>query len=257
MSPHLVHAVAYAGGPRPQQHLVDGLLAYYHYGCDGFDDAGWGCGFRTVQSILSWLSPQEPPPSIPELQRLLGHSAGTRTWIGVQDAVVILDELHGAQVEVLPLRSGHELPAQLARIESHFSAGGGPLMVGGVADVYSKTVIGVRHASEDHEGALLILDPHYIGDAALTHDVDTLSAGGWAAWRPLSRALNSGSSYNIALPRPISGARSPQQKGAAGMARGPPESATNHGAAAAGLQVSSQWSIEVVASGYDSRASES
>ena len=27
---------------------------YWHYVCDNFDDRGWGCGYRTLQTIASW-----------------------------------------------------------------------------------------------------------------------------------------------------------------------------------------------------------
>ena len=43
-------------------HLLQRPARYYHYGL-GHADHGWGCGYRTVQSILSWLS-AEPAPSI-------------------------------------------------------------------------------------------------------------------------------------------------------------------------------------------------
>ena len=34
---------------------VKGDYTYWHYGCDGFDDRGFGCGYRTLQTICSWL----------------------------------------------------------------------------------------------------------------------------------------------------------------------------------------------------------
>ena len=73
-------------------------------------------------------------------------------------------------------------------------------MIGGGADVYSKTVVGVDATS----GALLILDPHYVGSAVHDADVEGLRAGGWATWHPLSSALSAASFYNVALPRPLS-----------------------------------------------------
>ena len=36
--------------------LVKGSYEYWHYGCDGFDDRGFGCGYRTLQSICSWMN---------------------------------------------------------------------------------------------------------------------------------------------------------------------------------------------------------
>ena len=35
---------------------------------------GWGGGYRTVQTMLSGLHPDEPPPDISTIQRLLKHA---------------------------------------------------------------------------------------------------------------------------------------------------------------------------------------
>ena len=35
---------------------IKGSFDYWHYGCDGFDDRGFGCGYRTLQSICSWMN---------------------------------------------------------------------------------------------------------------------------------------------------------------------------------------------------------
>ena len=196
--PPLALAADYSGpASSAARTLVGGQLRYMHYSCDGFCDNGWGCGLRTVQTILSWLNPEEPPPSIPDMQATLGHALGSKSWIGVQEAVVLLDELYDATVQVLPLSSGRELSAHLPRLASHFESGGGPLMIGGTTDVYSKTIIGV----DQERSALLILDPHYVGGAVHARDVESLRVAGWAAWKPLFAALNDGSHYNVALPR--------------------------------------------------------
>jgi hypothetical protein len=129
-------------------HLLQRPARYYHYGL-GHADHGWGCGYRTVQSILSWLS-AEPAPSISAMQDLLKRAhafQGERGWIGVQEAVILLDELHDCQTKVLPLASGAEAGAHLAELAAHFDGGGGPIMVGGGGDVYSKTVVGVSTAA--------------------------------------------------------------------------------------------------------------
>jgi len=54
--------------------LVKGNYVYYHYKCDGFNDVGWGCGYRTLQTMCSWLIGQKQPgkvPSIPQIQEIL------------------------------------------------------------------------------------------------------------------------------------------------------------------------------------------
>ena len=195
----------------PGAHLLRRPVRYYHYGL-GHSDHGWGCGYRTVQAILSWLS-AEPAPTISALQDTLKRThayPGERGWIGVPDAVIILDELHGCQAKIISLASGAEAGAHLSELAVHFDAGGGPVMVGGGGDVYSKTVVGV---STSPPGALLILDPHYVGTASLNIRPQPLEAGldvpdtsrqalwsgGWVAWRPLS-VLRHDSFYNLALP---------------------------------------------------------
>ena len=34
---------------------VSGHYAYHHYMQDGLDDSGWGCAYRSLQTIVSWL----------------------------------------------------------------------------------------------------------------------------------------------------------------------------------------------------------
>jgi len=136
----------------------------------------------------------------------------------VPDAVIILDELHAyvpeydhsCQAKIISLASGAEGGAHLSELAAHFDAGGGPVMVGGGGDAYSKTVVGV---SPSPPGALLILDPHYAGTESLHFRSQPLEAGldipdtsrqalwsgGWVAWRPLS-VLRHDSFYNLALP---------------------------------------------------------
>ena len=209
-------------------------MRYYHYGL-GHCDHGWGCGYRTVQTILSWLS-AEPAPTISALQDILerAHACpGERGWIGVPDAVIILDELHGCQAKIISLASGAEAGAHLLELAAHFDAGGGPVAVGGGGDVYSKTVVGVIPSPP---GALLILDPHYAGTESLhirPHSLEAaleasdtsrqaLWCGGWVAWRPLS-VLRHDSFYNLALPlalqpadHPSSATRTEASQAAAG-----------------------------------------
>lgn len=35
--------------------IVDGLYSYHHYMQDNFDDNGWGCAYRSLQTIISWF----------------------------------------------------------------------------------------------------------------------------------------------------------------------------------------------------------
>ena len=221
-------------------HLLRGALRYHHYGVDGFADHGWGCGYRTVQSMFSWLAPDLPAPSIPAMQRTLaqaGSGVGPRGFIGAVDAVVLLDE--HASVVIRHLRPGEDRSSLAPELSAHFDSGGGPVMVGGSSDVYSKTVVGVR---EGTPAALLVLDPHYAGQAlAQGEDPAGLWAEGWIAWRPVDTLLRADSFYNAGLPRRRAEAKAeaPQTQAAAAPATAP------------GGDASVDWSglIEVVESG--------
>ena len=35
--------------------LVQGTYSYHHYMQDGFNDDGWGCAYRSLQTIISWF----------------------------------------------------------------------------------------------------------------------------------------------------------------------------------------------------------
>jgi len=195
------HSPSKAGG---SIHLLQGPLRYYHYGIDGFADFGWGCGYRTVQSMFSWLS-VGAPPSIPDIQEILARAhpdayAGKRGWIGVADAVIILDVMLGAPLAVWDLKSGAEISRLLPELAVHFDTGGGPIMIGGGSDVYSKTLVGVFDGGCTHASALLIWDPHYPGKASLTSDVQELWDNGWVAWKSLD-TLRADSFYNLGLVR--------------------------------------------------------
>ncbi|XP_077529043.1 UFM1 specific peptidase 1 isoform X4 [Haemaphysalis longicornis] len=89
---------------------VKGKYDYYHYGCDGVDDRGWGCGYRTLQTLCSWVvhqrcqAGQEPAravPSISEIQAALVSLGdkepgfqGSRDWIGSTEVFLCLDHFY-------------------------------------------------------------------------------------------------------------------------------------------------------------------
>lgn len=54
---------------------ISGDYIYFHYCHDGFNDAGWGCAYRSLQTLYSWFLLQgyasSPVPTIPEIQRIL------------------------------------------------------------------------------------------------------------------------------------------------------------------------------------------
>jgi NADH:ubiquinone oxidoreductase subunit B-like Fe-S oxidoreductase len=34
---------------------VQGMYSYHHYMQDRIDDSGWGCAYRSLQTIVSWF----------------------------------------------------------------------------------------------------------------------------------------------------------------------------------------------------------
>ena len=56
-------------------HCVQGSYDYYHYLQDRFDDNGWGCAYRSLQTLCSWFQIQSyssaPVPSHRDIQSCL------------------------------------------------------------------------------------------------------------------------------------------------------------------------------------------
>ena len=77
--------------------LLSGHYLYYHYGCDGVDDRGRGCGYRTLQTLFSW--PEGLPVGVPELGAVqaaledMGDKPpgfrGSQSWIGCVEASLL------------------------------------------------------------------------------------------------------------------------------------------------------------------------
>ncbi|XP_049588586.1 ufm1-specific protease 1 isoform X1 [Syngnathus scovelli] len=191
--------------------LVEGDYQYYHYGCDGQDDRGWGCGYRTIQSMASWLGsnvkPQvqnKPPPSILEIQQALvsmmdkpSSFLGSKEWIGTFEASLVLSYFYDVPCRLVHVRSGGAELEQVAveTLHRHFSKHRCPVMMGGDRDNSSKGVMGVCTGAAG--SYLLIVDPHYYGGQLERGEVQRR---GWAAWKKLS-SFNQSSFYNLCLPQ--------------------------------------------------------
>lgn len=194
--------------------LMKGDCLYFHYGCDGLDDRGWGCGYRTVQTMASWIhfncsssslqDQNKPAPSLPEIQRALvamgdkpGFFSGSREWIGTFEASLVLDWLHDVPCKVVHVRGGGAELEQVAvqELHQHFATHGSPVMMGGDRDNSSKGVLGV--CTGDEGSHVLVVDPHYFGCKL---EKTELQRRGWVAWRRVS-SLDQSSFYNLCLPQ--------------------------------------------------------
>jgi hypothetical protein len=168
---------------------------YFHYTVDGYNDIGWGCAYRSIQTILSWFINNRNftsrAPSIIELQTLLkdidyAHASlvpGSKEWIGCIEGGSILHTLSSGKInyKILNAFSIDELEAfLLTDVTRHFVEFGSPVMVG--AGSYAYTIVGV--SKEDT--SVLVLDPHIpqVGTAF------TAMAKGFVGWKPIREFLN-------------------------------------------------------------------
>lgn len=191
--------------------LVDGSYEYYHYLLDGLDDNGWGCAYRSLQTIISWFRLQHyasiEVPSHRKIQHTLVEIGdkepsfvGSHEWIGAVELGFVLDKLLGASCKIMNVRSGAELPEKCRELAMHFESQGTPVMIGG--GVLAYTLLGVDYNEGSGDCAFLILDPHYTGN----DDLKKIVNGGWCGWK---KAVDSkGKSfflkdkfYNLLLPQ--------------------------------------------------------
>lgn len=189
---------------------VKGTYDYYHYGCDGFADKGWGCGYRTLQTLCSWVKKNMKGkcslpvvPNIREIQCVLvniedkpNHFIGSRDWIGCFEACLVLDVLYGVPCKVIHIPSGQQLCKHIPELVEHFCKLGSPVMMGGDKDCSAKCIVGI-HTDEKNDASLLVVDPHFLGVAT---DRYQLQGHGWVSWKQLSEFLDS-SFYNLCLPQ--------------------------------------------------------
>lgn len=192
--------------------LIKGDYLYCHYGCDGHDDRGWGCGYRTVQTMASWLchnwfplkDRRRPPPSLLEIQEALvamgdkpGSFSSSREWIGTFEASLVLDYFYDVPCKLVHVRGGGAELEQVAvgELHQHFEKHGSPVMMGGDRDNSSKGILGV--CTGDSGSYLLVVDPHYYGCQL---ERTELQGRGWVAWKRVS-SLDQSSFYNLCMPQ--------------------------------------------------------
>ncbi|XP_016425780.1 ufm1-specific protease 1-like [Sinocyclocheilus rhinocerous] len=204
---------AHDGLPQPSPDcdrcsVISGECLYYHYGCDGKDDRGWGCGYRTIQTMASWLCLNQPltvirrhPPSLSEIQQTLVEIGdkpdsflGSREWIGTFEASLVLDQLYDVPCRILHVRYGKELDQTVEDLHDHFLTRGSPVMMGGDRDNSSKGILGV--CTGKWGSYLLVMDPHYFGCPL---DKKSLQSQGWVSWTAVG-SLDRCSFYNLCLP---------------------------------------------------------
>eukprot|EP00658_Telonema_sp_P-2_P039699 TRINITY_DN28372_c0_g1_i2.p1 TRINITY_DN28372_c0_g1~~TRINITY_DN28372_c0_g1_i2.p1 ORF type:complete len:398 (+),score=71.03 TRINITY_DN28372_c0_g1_i2:151-1344(+) len=188
------------------EYLVDGEYDYYHYMQDGFDDNGWGCAYRSLQTIWSWFLKQgyvqRPVPTHREIQQALveyqakpAKHAGSKEWLGALEVASALDQLSDGEIvcniEYVP--EGADLEDKGNFLMKHFQTVGSPIMMGG--GVLAFTMAGIDYNAELGQVRFLILDPHYTGK-----DVLKSIQPRWCGWKDIE-FFDKFSFYNLCLPQ--------------------------------------------------------
>ena len=210
------------GGPEspPGAEVVRGGYDFHHFGSGGLDDRGWGCAYRSLQTIASWAlrpplgtggreAPSQSSFAVPthlEVQEALERCgdkppgfAGSREWIGSFELGLVLDALLGLPCRILPFNCGRELPQAAHTLAAHFASGGGPVMCGGGSAAV--TLLGV--APGPPVPRALVLDPHFFratGDPPARGAAE-VAAAGCLNWRDLSEIAPEGAHCNLLLPK--------------------------------------------------------
>ena len=187
---------------------VDGRYAYHHYMQDRFDDNGWGCAYRSLQTICSWFKLQgyttENVPGHKQIQEALVKVGdkpksfiGSKQWIGSFEVSICLREITQVDSKILHVPSGAEMAFKGRELIEHFRTQGTPVMIGG--GVLAHTIIGVHFNESTGDIKFLILDPHYTGG----EDLKTVQGKGWCGWKG-PKFWDQSAHYNMCLPqRPI------------------------------------------------------
>ncbi|XP_035413734.1 ufm1-specific protease 2 isoform X3 [Cygnus atratus] len=186
-------------------YLVHGTYSYHHYMQDRIDDSGWGCAYRSLQTVCSWFRHQgyinAPIPTHKEIQQALVDAGdkpaafvGSRQWIGSIEVQLVLNQLFGITSKILFVSQGSELASQGRELANHFKTEGTPIMIGG--GVLAHTILGVAWNEITGQIKYLILDPHYTGG----EDLHVIVEKGWCGWKGPD-FWNKDAYYNLCLPQ--------------------------------------------------------
>ena len=188
---------------------------FYYYNCDDFQDVGWGCGYRSLQTILSFYT--ENVPSILELQKKLveiedkpGSFYRSREWIGSVEISMLVDVFadHCCKIKHYPIHDLDRVLKMKNDLSKHFlldqneskdtlsKVPVAPVMIGGhTHDNRAKTCVGF-----DGEN-MLILDPHYYGqDKLVLSNLEKGQIPGDLVYVLAVKDLNKDSFYNFCFP---------------------------------------------------------
>jgi len=162
---------------------VKGTYTYYHYLQDKVQDEGWGCAYRSCQTLLSYLKHnhlslvQFHVPTFAEMQEILVtigdkplNFLNSKQWIGALENSYIIDQLCQISCKILNVSNRRDLlDNHLRTLVRHFEEHGTPVMIGG--GVLAYTLLGILYDEYHVDNVrFLILDPHYKGSDSFYYD---------------------------------------------------------------------------------------
>lgn len=121
--------------------IVTGKCHYYHYCQHKMDDNGWGCAYRSLQTLASWFYLQgytdREVPTFKDIQKCLvdigdkpSSFIDSRHWIGSTEVSFVLETLLNVTSRIMFVSSGEELGSKGQELLSHFRTQGTPIMIG-------------------------------------------------------------------------------------------------------------------------------
>ena len=192
-----------------RKYVVDPNYVYFHYNQDNFKDDGWGCAYRSLQTIISWFvlngQAKVEVPSIPQIQKMLvemgdkpANFVGSSEWIGSTEVSYIIQKLIGVDSQIMFFQSGLEIPNYLPALQQHFETRKTPIMIGG--SVLAYTLLGISVDEEQPQNSqFLILDPHYKGKEDMK---SFLNPKNKAVYWSKSNLFKANAFYNFCCPLP-------------------------------------------------------
>uniref|UniRef100_A0A8D0D7J2 Ufm1-specific protease 2 n=1 Tax=Sander lucioperca TaxID=283035 RepID=A0A8D0D7J2_SANLU len=202
-NPHLV--LTHPSLDNGKVYSVQGIYSYRHYMQDHMDDNGWGCAYRSLQTICSWFQQQgyveRAVPTHKEIQQALvdvgdkqASFVGSRQWIGSIEVQAVLNQLLGVTSKIMFVSQGSDLASKGRELANHFLTEGTPIMIGG--GVLAHTILGVAWSETTGQIRYLILDPHYTG----AEDLQVITDKGWCGWKGPD-FWDQTAYYNLCLPQ--------------------------------------------------------
>jgi hypothetical protein len=114
------------------QYYVKGLYEYYHYGDHNFNDQGWGCAYRSLETLLSWFRLQQKlklltVPTVQEIQNIIDlidctsdqKLSNSNTWIGATEVSWVVKKLTGFDCRILHIKDGKDIVEQAEMFRDH------------------------------------------------------------------------------------------------------------------------------------------